>query len=360
MNDFLPAVPSHGGDLLAASNDYKIPLEEWLDLSTGINPDSFPIPDIPARFFQRLPQLGNELRQAVRQHYRCDHFAMASGSQRFIELLPGLRDHSRVAVPDVGYQEHAYHWRKAGHQLVFYNGFNPQSLQALIDAKAIDVAVVINPCNPTGTLIDRSQLLQWHQLLAVSNKWLVVDEAFMDLTPEQSLTDEATRPGLFVLRSVGKFYGLAGIRIGFLMAEEAMVSSIDQALGCWPVTGPSQYIAGKALQDCSWQENARLQLVENAHWMQGILREYLGEHIQWSINSGFFISLKLEARLAYQLYEHLARSGILVRLWPLADSRSGSQPLVSLLRFGLLRQTDNPGREKLAGALASFSMTPVV
>lgn len=353
----MDTAPLHGGDLLSASSDYQIPVSDWLDMSTGINPDGFPIPAVPSHCYQQLPQITPAFVKAVRQAYRCEHFSVAAGSQRFIELLPRLRAPCRVAVPDVGYQEHAYHWQRAGHTLVFYDGFQPQTLQPLITSGAVDVVLVINPCNPTAALVEPERLLQWHQQLAAEGKWLVVDEAFMDLTPQQSVASASHLPGLLVLRSLGKFYGLAGIRIGFLLAEKGMTTTITEALGCWPVTGPSQYIAEQALCAGNWQQLARQQLISNSRWLLRQLQQALGEHIQWQANSGFFVSVQLSASLAQQLYQHLARAAVLVRLWPLDDvlyAERYAEPQ-SLLRFGLISATNHAGREKFQTALSAFN-----
>ena len=207
-------MPEHGGRLRQAAERYQRPLGQWLDLSTGINPQGWPVPAVPGTVWQRLPESDDGLEQAAAAYYGTDSLLPVAGSQAAINLLPQLRSHSRVGVLSPGYSEHAHAWRSAGHQVIALaaNEIAPEIAQ-------LDVLLLCRPNNPDGLLIDRGLLLQWLQQLSARGGWLVIDEAFVDVTPEQSLSDLAGSRGLIMLRSLGKFFGLAGARVGFVLAD---------------------------------------------------------------------------------------------------------------------------------------------
>ncbi len=222
-------MPEHGGRLRQAARRYGIPLADWLDLSTGINPLGWPVPAPPPAAWTRLPEDQDGLEAAARTYYRTQQLLVVAGSQAAIQALPRLRGHARVSVLDPGYFEHAQAWRHAGHQVT------PVTAERLDDAAPTsDVLLLIHPNNPTGARFPLDRLLAWQARLAARDGWLVVDEAFMDVTPETSLARFCPRPGLIVLRSLGKFFGLAGP--GW--------DSCSRSRNCWndstPCSGPGR------------------------------------------------------------------------------------------------------------------------
>ena len=231
----------HGGKLLAAAARYGIEPASWLDLSTGINPAGWPVPSIPPAVWQRLPEQEDGLVDAAAAYYGSAGVLPVAGSQAAIQALPRLRDACRVGVPHPAYAEHAHAWRAAGHAVVAWD--------AAMGVDALDVLVLVHPNNPGGQIYARAELLDWHARLAVRGGWLLVDEAFIDATPEASLAGLCPRPGLIVLRSLGKFFGLAGARVGFVLAEPAVLGALEARLGPWAVSAPSRWVARAALAD---------------------------------------------------------------------------------------------------------------
>ncbi len=353
MFETLLDAPVHGGDVRAASLRYGIPIENWLDLSTGINPDAYPIPSIPDACFQHLPsEYDSDLIVAAKRYYGAANLVVAAGSQRFIELLPSLRAHSRVAIPDVGYQEHHYHWQRCGHSIVLYNGWQPELLtQKIVDGE-VDVVVLINPCNPTAAKVDIKTLLHWYQLLADRGGWLIIDEAFADVLPAYSFANSSHLPGVIVLRSLGKFFGLAGIRVGFALAAEGLVADMEKTLGPWSVSGPSQYVATKALLDTQWQERTQAKLLRNSQWMQAMLHDWLQDVVEDISSATLFIRVITSDATAKVLYAKLAEQGILVRLWSLPATKNNK----AVLRFGLLGEDDCVARQRFQSALAAIKV----
>ncbi len=315
-------VLQHGGRLNKAVKKYNIPLTGWIDCSTGINPELWPIPEIPSAVYNRLPEDDDDLHAVARQYYQAQSLLAIPGSQSVIQLLPYLRSTSKVAAPQIGYAEHAHAWQQAGHHVEM----------AANDVKQInnnlhlyDVLIIINPNNPTGELYTSEQLLNWHNQLHKKGGWLIVDEAFIDTLPQQSIARFAHLPGLIVLRSLGKFFGLAGIRSGFVIAEDALLQRINEKLGPWTITGPSRFIASNALQDTSWQQSNILNLKRQSLKLKYLIETKIKPLFSGSTLNGTDLFQTLFCDCAEELYELLAQHGLLTRL---LDNRKG-------VRFGL-------------------------
>lgn len=255
----------HGGQLLRAARAFRIPLAEWLDLSTGVSPFAYPLPPIPARAWRRLPEDADDLSTAARNYYDACALPVA-GSQAAIQALPYLRGKSRVGAIEPGYAEHARAWQRAGHHV---RQLSPEAVLAA--AGEVDVLVVIHPNNPTGTRFDRAELLAAHAALSAHGGWLVVDEAFMDATPQDSLCPCSARDGLVVLRSAGKFFGLPGARAGFVCATRSVRDALREWLGPWSLTGPSRHVLTVALADRDWQGLQRTRLTVASKQLAALL-----------------------------------------------------------------------------------------
>jgi len=326
-------VLEHGGNLTRAAAQYGIPLAYWLDISTGINPNGYPVLDIPSLLWQRLPLANDGLHEAALAYYDARHVLATPGSQAAIQALPKLRSACQVAMPDMMYAEHARNWTLNNHQVTRYSGIPDEAL-----LNATDVLVVCNPNNPTGNMIAPATLLAWHAKLAKRGGWLVIDEAFMDCSPEFSLAPYAHLAGLVILRSLGKFFGLAGARVGFVLAQPSLLNQLEETLGPWPIAGPARFIARHALQNSQWQRATRNNLNANSQRLHSLLSQHglvpEGSHAlyQW-----------VPTKNAEAWHQHLARQGIWVRLfqeW-------------SALRFGL---PPDAGWERLEAALKNSSV----
>lgn len=311
----------HGGNLAAAAKQYDIPLENWLDLSTGINPDGYPIVDIPAAAWQKLPIEDDGLIEAACAYYGCQFSLPTAGSQAALQILPQLRAATKVAMPKFMYQEHAYAWQRAGHEVIKFDFFPDENI-----IQQADVLLLCNPNNPTATKFSAAELLGWHAALAARGGWLIVDEAFIDATQERSVAKYTHLDGLFVLRSLGKFFGLAGARVGFLLGEELMLKQMQEAIGPWSITGPSRLMAKQALTDKAWQEKMRVQLAVNSQKLATLLTKY-----NLTPMSGTALFQFVPTKEALALQQHLAQQGIWVRLFSDTPGLSAR----AALRFGL-------------------------
>ncbi|MDV6344667.1 threonine-phosphate decarboxylase CobD [Nitrosomonas sp. Is37] len=305
----------HGGHLRAAAARFAIPLESWLDLSTGINANGWPVRTPPASSWARLPEEEDELDAAANRYYGTEFLLPVAGSQAAIQALPQLRAPSHVSVLSPGYAEHVHAWKRNHHTV---SAVTSEQIAAALPNT--DVLIIIHPNNPTGEVFSITQLLNWHAQLATRGGWLIVDEAFIDATPALSIASHTAKPGLIVLRSLGKFFGLAGARVGFVCAQPQLLMTLNNLLGPWTVSTPARWMAIQALQDKNWQEKARQQLLQDSQRLHSLLSQH---HFPPHGGSAFF-QWVCSAK-ASDVFEKLAAQGILTRLF--------SEP--SSLRFGL-------------------------
>lgn len=324
----------HGGRLRGAAQRYGIPLGDWLDLSTGLAPQPWPLPAIAAQAWARLPEDDDGLESTAAACYGAPAALAVAGSQAAIQSLPQLLAHGTVGVLEPCFAEHALAWQRAGHDVL---RLGAEAIDACL--ARLDVLVLANPNNPTGRYFPPAQLLDWHQRLKRRGGCLVVDEAFMDCTPELSLAAYSGRPGLVVLRSFGKFFGLAGVRLGFVLAETALLERLRERLGPWTVSGPARALGAQALALSSAAARGRrsVQLQAAGRRLAALLVAHgLTPHggtplFQW-----------LRHAQAAELHDFLARRGILVRLFVTPAS----------LRFGL--PADEAGWQRLEQALGEW------
>ena len=309
----------HGGRLRKAALEYGIDESEWLDLSTGLAPWPFPVPDIPLRSWARLPEADDGLEQAACDYYGTLQALPVAGSQMAIQLLPRLRRAGKVGVLSPCYAEHAEAWRRNGY---IVREVVEQEVDFFIDS--LDVLVVVNPNNPTGLNLTPGRLLDWHARLAQRGGWLVVDEAFMDNTPQLSLAPFAHQVGLIVLRSFGKFFGLAGVRLGFVLAERKLLKLLAEQVGPWVVSGPTRIVGQACLRDTEGHVRQRARAEKARERLASLLEQH-----GFKAQGGCALFQWLITDRAEVLYEFMARRGILLRLFTHNSS----------VRFGL------PGEE---------------
>jgi cobalamin biosynthetic protein CobC len=326
---------AHGGGIGAAAALYGGRPEDWLDLSTGLNPCPPALPEIADRVWHRLPDqdLVTRARQAARAFYGSGNILPlpVPGTQSVIQLLPRLvRPGARVAVVSPTYGEYG--------RVLSLNGFavdRPETPDAV--APASDLVVVVNPNNPTGRLYPREELLALADRLAGEGSLLVVDEAFGDCDPAASIVDAVqTRPNLVVFRSFGKFFGYAGIRLGFVVAPEDMLERFADWLGPWAVSGPALSVAVDLL---GRDPDPLRRVIEERRAGLGSALSAAGLTVEGSTP---LFALVTDPR-AGELHEHLCRAHILTRKFDYAPT---------WLRFGLAPDAD--GDARLAAALADW------
>lgn len=379
----------HGGDIISASKQFQIAIDQWIDLSTGLNPDSYPIDDIPASAFQHLPYLQPDFVAASDHYYNSSQSIALIGSQMLIACLPTCVQKYPVLLPDVGYHEHRQSWYNAGFILNTYPAFELQAtlnyIEASIESDCAQHLVIINPNNPSGLLIEPLQLLAWAEKLA-SGCHLIVDEAFIDMRPQMSVLRHQWPNNVIVLRSFGKFFGLAGIRIGFAFCQGDLKQKIEKLLGLWMINGPAQYIAAKAMRDTQWQGEAIANISVAAQMTQQLfaplinyIHSVTASDGHWHCHEMLFSSYQLPEPLALTLQHYFACKGILLRVITLPvghglnltaaraannqlqqkNALSPKAPSQALLRVGVLSVQNKVQQKTVAQCIKDFIARPL-
>ena len=291
----MPDIP-HGGRLIAAQRQYPNAPEPWIDLSTGINPHAYPFTPPPPEAWTRLPEPEQvtALEAIAAQAYGAPHCAIdpamvvaAPGSQALIQLLPKLFPQPTIAIPGPTYAEHEAAWRAAG---------------TIIDP-ASPAKILCNPNNPDGTRHNPATLQ--------AQTLLIIDEAFADFDPTLSLIPQMPRPDTIILRSLGKAYGLPGLRLGFAIAPPKEAAQIRTALGPWAISGPAIAIGAQALADTAWRNTAAARAQASAKSLDTLLSRNGFQTI-----GGTTLFRTAAHPEAPAIAQHLAQSAILVRTFP--------------------------------------------
>lgn len=307
----------HGGVLSHAARRWPAAPQPWIDLSTGINPRPYPARRAARLTRGRLP-LEGELRTleataaATFGVTSLERVTAVAGAEAALRLLPHLLGADRVAVAGPTYTGHAEAWAAAGRTV------HPAPWETA--AEAGRVVVVVNPNNPDGRRLSPQALLQTADRLADDDGWLVVDESFGEVAPELSLAG-ADHSRVIVLRSFGKFYGLAGLRLGFVIASPALIGRLRGLLGDWPVSADAITAGTQAYADAPWAERTRLRLARDSRRLAAALA---GAGFEAKGRTDLFQLVSHPD--AAQRFERLGRAGVLVR--PFADAPDR-------LRFGL-------------------------
>lgn len=296
----LSALTIHGGRLDEAVRRFPQATLPWLDLSTGINPCAYPTSCAEGVDHVALPSRSAlarlETTAARAFGMRSCAIAALPGSEIGLRLLDTLALPAPAAVVRPAYGTHA----------AALPGAAGVTLDDLKQARTVLLA---NPNNPDGRLIALDRLLAMARALALRGGWLVVDEAFADAHPDASILP-LLREGdpVLVLRSFGKFYGLAGIRLGFVCGPEAMVDRLRRRLGHWPVSSAAIAIGTAAYCDTAWREATRDRLVAAAGALDAVLHRHgLPPH------GASPLFRLVDTPDAAALFEHLAQRGILTR-----------------------------------------------
>lgn len=296
----------HGGALDRAIARFGGKADDWLDLSTGINPEHFPLPAFTAAVWNRLPDEGllQRVLATSRDYYGVSDKApivASPGTQSLIQLIPTLIEPSTVAILGPTYQEHAASFKAAG--------WDVAECASLEDIPAhARVAVIVNPNNPDGRIVARPELLGLARKLGERGGFLVVDEAFADPHPEVSVAAHAATAPMIVLKSFGKFFGLAGVRLGFLLGSSEIVETVAQKLGPWAVAGPALALAQHA-----FESEAELQAFRGRiDWRRAELATVLSRCGLHEVGGTALFAL-IEHSDAHALYEALCEKHILVR-----------------------------------------------
>lgn len=318
----------HGGRLAQARRLFPDAPTPWIDLSTGVNPVPWPGEGVADDSRLPDPQATRALEAAAAAMFGvpADHVAAVPGTELALRLLPAITGARQAGIVTPTYASHEQAWNRVR-----------QLSRGAIDIQGLDVVVLVNPNNPDGAVIPRDEVLALAEHMERQNGWLIVDEAFADLTPEISVADKAFGR-LIVLRSFGKFFGRPGLRLGFVVAGRDVLARLKALVGEWPVGVQATIVGQGAYADLAWQRSARARLSENAARMDQDLTD-----VGFTVIGGTSLFRLTTHAQAEDRFRRLAEQGILTR--PFAD-----QP--AWLRFGLPKPAD---RARVTAALKALS-----
>jgi len=327
--DAIAGFGRHGGRLCVARALYPQVTAPWIDLSTGINPTAYPAPYATALARNRLPEPTalQELEAIAGAAFGVSaeaNIAAVGGTESAVRLLPHVLAVDAAIVVEPTYASHASAW---GQSNVVSSGSSLEALPGMFERPT--AVTIVNPNNPDGRMVSRDALRTLHDRVASSGGVLIVDEAFADIDPTMSVAEIAgsdSAPRMIVLRSFGKFFGLAGVRLGFVIASPSLIRSLRNLLGDWPVSVDAIAAGMRAYADRAWIARMREQLQEQAQRMDGMLTG-----AGFRIVGGTSLYRLASAPDARQRFVQLLSQGVLTR--PFTHD-------ATLLRFGL------PGRDE--------------
>jgi len=294
-------MPEHGGNLDVALQRFRGEVRDWIDLSTGINRQPYPVGELPATCWSALPSRSSiqSLHRAAQQAYGTDAPILAThGAQAAIQWLPHLAACGRARILSPTYNEYAAVFSAAGWEVT-----ETSDLETLAGA---DIAVLANPNNPDGKQYEPSQLLA---LLPRVGR-LVIDESFADAVPGLSLAPHAGQSKLLILRSFGKFFGLAGLRLGFVIGDEADIAALAGLAGPWPISGAAIEIGNRALLDREWARATSARLEREC-----LRLDAEATRLGWTLVGGTPLFRLYETGDANRAQERLARMHIWSRVF---------------------------------------------
>ncbi len=301
-------IKQHGGNLSYILSNFPAAPRPYIDLSTGINPYSYPI-GLDNSLASRLSDIKEiaEALSSAAKYYGADeqNINMASGMQPLMFAIASLRFQrngaSRVAILSPTYSEYEKIWLSAGHEVV--------NIGNIADMYKADIAIICNPNNPDARISSPEFLVELAKAMAQKNGWLIVDESFADLTPELSIVTHIKEQGnLIAMRSCGKFFGIAGLRVSFAIAPQEISDWLRAVIGSWPIETQVCKALPSMFSDVEWIEKNRYKLMsESLKW-----REILAQYFKIIGYSSLFTLIETEA--AYW-HKKLAENGILVRMF---------------------------------------------
>ncbi len=266
------AVFEHGGDLDRAITQYGGNRKDWIDLSTGINPYSYPVSNLVSSlssdFLRDLPdqQLIETTAQSARNAYQANFSGLPlAGAQQAIQLFPSIIEvgSKKACILHPSYNEYEAQLQKAGWQITHCHHLDEMT--------GADCAIIANPNNPDGRQFLPTELLELAGIVGT----LIIDESFCDLYPHLSVLPLTTEQhqNIIIFRSFGKFYGLAGLRLGFVFSHSKTLKQFESAAGKWAVSAPALAIGAGALQDENWRQQTMAKLTHDAKRLDRIAHQ---------------------------------------------------------------------------------------
>lgn len=327
----------HGGALDAVQTRFGDAPTPWIDISTGINPWPYPDTQISASAHTLLPTqtLYETCQRAMARAIgvQPDALVLAPGSELLIRLLPSVLSAKTIAILSPSYGDHARAWRGDGRTMI-------ETSDPLALAEKVDAIIICQPNNPDGRVFSADALENGMARMKRKSGWLIIDEAYADLAPNLSLARHVEYSNVVILRSFGKFFGLAGLRLGGLIAPQPLRAAMRERLGAWPVSGAALEIGARAYADLAWQDQTRQTLTKARIALDAVLTQ---AGIKGITGTDLFRYIETPGN-AHALWTHLAHNGIYARRFEWTER---------LLRLGLPKDQKSLARLQAALSLSA-------
>ena len=295
----------HGGDIDLAIKKYGGEREDWIDLSTGINGASYPWQESINVELRNLPsnKILMQLEKAAARAYKiaeCTETAAVSGAQQIINLLPlCLKSCNSVAILGPTYNEYEKAFKRSGTKTKTVSETSELSLS--------DIAIIVNPNNPTGKVIADETLAGLSKKVRI----LIIDESFKMFSSRRTLNFS----NIIQINSLGKFFGLAGVRLGFVSGPSDFIKEVKEMLGPWPVSSLAAEIGIVALNDKVWISEMEKILVTESN----ALHEACNSR-NWELVGRTFLFHTYATSSCLEVEKQFAAHGIWVRTFDYSET----------------------------------------
>ncbi|MDT3428929.1 threonine-phosphate decarboxylase [Paenibacillus forsythiae] len=363
----------HGGDLATAEELFGVPVRQMLDFSANINPMGPPpgLKDILLAEWEGLVHYpdpeSRELRSAISQKYNIDpsSILVGNGAAEVIDLIVRGFKPGKVAVVDPAFREYAEASLKAGAEMLPVPASAEDAfaipVEALLAAcEEADLLFVGQPNNPTGQWLDREAVARLADTAATHQTVVVLDEAFIDFFEDESelsfIREAANSRHVIVIRSMTKFYGIPGLRLGYAVAHPDNISFLRRLQVPWSVNYLAQKAGVFALNQTGYEERTKQLVALERSWLTEELRSIGCQPFPGKANF-MLVRTSRSGPAAEELQHTLGKQGILIRRCAgfagLDDryfriavrTRPENERLIAALRCAILSRREAEGTE---------------
>jgi threonine-phosphate decarboxylase len=323
----------HGGDVWKISEKYHIPLDQVIDFSVPLNPMGTPKKALQSirqhlSLIKNYPDPAHEWLIATFSNYvgaKPNNVIVGSGSTELIYLFVEvfLNGEDDVVIPIPVFNEYKKATMKVGGRPLFLKCDSAENFHLDLEklekaiSKKTRIIFICNPNSPTGNLYEKEDVLRIVRLAAEKNVLVFLDEdyvEFVDDAKRYSMAEYVTRyNNLFVLRSLTKFFGLAGLRMGFGIASSDIVDALKRAKMPWTVNSLAMFAAEEAVKDDDFIKRSRLMISRSKKQMQKALQMIPWLRVYPSETNFFLVEITKGSLTSTQLKEGLERKGLLIR-----------------------------------------------
>ncbi len=318
------AVPEHGGDIYGIARELGLAPGELLDFSASINPLGFP-PGLPSALSQALAEVvhyPDRRCTALREELAAYHglspaqILVGNGSTELIYLIPRALRPRRGLIVAPAFGEYDKALRAAGAEVRWHvtaeaDGF---TLRGPLDPGAAELVFLANPASPSGALVPPEEMAAVVRRLTARGAVAVLDEAFIDFVEEASLKHALSRvPGLMVLRSFTKFFGIPGLRLGYLLGAAELVARVGAVQEPWSVSTLAQAAGRACLAEADFMARSRRMVAEARERFQGQLAGLPGLRVFPSAANYLLLKLAQPGLDAATVRRRLLARGLIIR-----------------------------------------------